>query len=164
MEPIPLFDNNSNQTLNENLCPICLDTMNIDNNIYTIPECNHKFHTDCIIGWFRSTHDTCPLCRSNRLANVSPYSHKNLFTMIINYSRRKNASKNVVKLVNKYKKYKNEIVKANKIRKEFEKNNKDLLQIHRKLKNKKWLLAQKVRIIKREILSIPIQSIKIIKK
>ena len=35
MEPIPLFDNNSNQTLNENLCPICLDTMNINNNIFS---------------------------------------------------------------------------------------------------------------------------------
>ena len=26
-------------------------------------ECGHKFHTECIVAWFRSGQSSCPLCR-----------------------------------------------------------------------------------------------------
>jgi len=44
------------------LCSICLST--IDANDYTL-ECNHKFHTKCIVEWFRKSKGNCPLCNHN---------------------------------------------------------------------------------------------------
>ena len=48
---------------NQEMCSICLNVMN--KGILTVLQaCNHTFHTDCIIGWFRrSLHGGCPLCR-----------------------------------------------------------------------------------------------------
>ena len=33
-------------------CAICREKL--ENNTYTVPECNHKFHTNCIMTWFRT--------------------------------------------------------------------------------------------------------------
>ena len=46
------------------MCSICLNVMN--KGILTVLQaCNHTFHTDCIVGWFRrSLHGGCPLCRN----------------------------------------------------------------------------------------------------
>ena len=35
-----------------NICPICVNPIKDDN--YTISECNHSFHLECIIKWWRS--------------------------------------------------------------------------------------------------------------
>jgi len=166
MDPIPLFENNrQSNSVDDNLCSICLEVMNINiNNIYTIPECNHIFHTNCIIEWFRSSHDTCPLCRSNRIINPSYYCHKNLFKIILDYSKRKNAPKKLVKIVDKYRKNKIKFDNSNKEFREFKKKNKELFRSFNIVKNKKFKFERNVRILKREILSIPIQYIKIIKK
>ncbi len=41
-------------------CSICLDD---EGELYTLPDCQHKFHVDCIMTWFRSGKNTCPLCK-----------------------------------------------------------------------------------------------------
>ena len=46
---------------NTNICLICEKTMN-DRTSYTIPECQHTFHADCIVNWFRSCKIVCPYC------------------------------------------------------------------------------------------------------
>ena len=48
--------------MNEDLCVICLSTLNEDDT-YNL-SCNHKFHTKCIIDWFRSesSKGNCPCC------------------------------------------------------------------------------------------------------
>ena len=46
--------------MNETTCAICHDPLETDK--YTIPECNHEYHTNCIITWFRTGKNTCPLC------------------------------------------------------------------------------------------------------
>lgn len=53
------------------LCPICLSTMDEPDKIYKL-DCNHKFHTDCIIEWFRKSKGNCPCCMDN------PYLDKNV--------------------------------------------------------------------------------------
>ena len=40
---------NTETTESTNLCAICLS--DLDNNEYTL-ECNHTFHTKCIVEWF----------------------------------------------------------------------------------------------------------------
>jgi hypothetical protein len=42
-------------------CAICFNKLN-GHDTYTIPECKHKFHTNCIMTWFRMGHSKCPLC------------------------------------------------------------------------------------------------------
>jgi hypothetical protein len=48
------YDNNDN-------CPICFLEINEKTNI-TITNCNHKYHTSCII---QCKNFTCPLCRND---------------------------------------------------------------------------------------------------
>jgi len=42
-------------------CPICRGALT--GAFHKLPECNHEFHTECVMQWFRSGHESCPLCR-----------------------------------------------------------------------------------------------------
>ena len=77
-------------------CAICHESGG--EQVYCIPECNHKYHTNCIMTWFRTGHDTCPLCNNqgvnhglndttwlNKLEALENYKHLRL------YSRRKDS-------------------------------------------------------------------------
>src|SRR5579871_73188 len=41
-------------------CSICLEP--ILKGKHTL-SCNHSFHTNCVINWFRTDHKSCPVCR-----------------------------------------------------------------------------------------------------
>lgn len=43
-------------------CAICFTEMH-DHDSHVLDECGHRFHTACVVTWFRSKHETCPLCR-----------------------------------------------------------------------------------------------------
>ena len=45
------------------VCAICLDNIESDEDTYVIRNCNHCFHRKCIIQWFAKS-NTCPCCRS----------------------------------------------------------------------------------------------------
>jgi hypothetical protein len=48
---------------NVDLCSIC--RMEFDENKTKLKKCNHSFHNDCILSWFKSINNyTCPLCRA----------------------------------------------------------------------------------------------------
>lgn len=34
------------------ICSICHN--DLEENVYTVPHCEHKFHSNCIISWFRT--------------------------------------------------------------------------------------------------------------
>ena len=61
------LSDSSNVDDNE-LCSICYHTMKHDES-HTL-ECEHKFHTGCILKWFRSKQDTCPLCREQPVVKL----------------------------------------------------------------------------------------------
>ncbi len=48
------------------LCAICHENIDLSDNssIYTLPECNHCYHTNCIMTWFRMGKNRCPLCNN----------------------------------------------------------------------------------------------------
>lgn len=48
----------------ENLCSICLDTLNEEKSIETLESCSHTFHMECLQKWFLRQ-GNCPLCRGN---------------------------------------------------------------------------------------------------
>uniref|UniRef100_A0A914I3J7 RING-type domain-containing protein n=1 Tax=Globodera rostochiensis TaxID=31243 RepID=A0A914I3J7_GLORO len=44
-------------------CAICLDEIDGDEMVRQLPACQHIFHTNCILAWFKQ-HITCPICRA----------------------------------------------------------------------------------------------------
>ena len=50
-----------NLSLVEQECLICKEDITISQN-YKLPECNHVFHTHCIVSWFRNGDSKCPYC------------------------------------------------------------------------------------------------------
>tara|TARA_B110000027_G_scaffold122614_1_gene137757 strand:+ start:1184 stop:1876 length:693 start_codon:yes stop_codon:yes gene_type:complete len=51
------------------ICSICFSNMSSEDS-HTLEECDHRFHTKCILKWFRSKQDTCPLCRKHPLVKL----------------------------------------------------------------------------------------------
>jgi len=46
--------------IKEGECLICLESFQVDE-VVTIINCNHKYHTHCLYSWFEKK-QTCPLC------------------------------------------------------------------------------------------------------
>ncbi len=57
-------------------CPICVGPYNNNDEISTIINCEHQFHTNCLNTWLRN-HNTCPLCRTNVLVNNNNNNNDN---------------------------------------------------------------------------------------
>jgi len=106
IQPINIFED-ENVTENKELCSICLDEIieeNVDT-IYTLETCNHKFHCKCILEMFISGYtDTCPLCRTLIQSTNNTYKDYDKFklNLIIRYTKKQNANKLIVKLVERY--------------------------------------------------------------
>jgi hypothetical protein len=56
------YDTTLLDTFNKD-CSICLDNFE-DNDKTVVLDCNHRFHRDCILNWFKKELN-CPLCRKN---------------------------------------------------------------------------------------------------
>ncbi len=57
----------------EPFCAICRNVLESDS-YHKLSECNHNYHSECIIQWFRKGNNLCPLCAdegSNK--RQSPY-------------------------------------------------------------------------------------------
>ena len=46
------------------MCQICMEPMNDITKVYKLTDCNHDFHTDCIVNWFRNDSPNCISCYS----------------------------------------------------------------------------------------------------
>jgi hypothetical protein len=51
-------------------CMICREEMECAH-CYTLPECNHKYHTHCLISWFRNGDPRCPYCGNKGVNNTN---------------------------------------------------------------------------------------------
>lgn len=162
MNPLPIFNQNNSEINYDIMCPIChVENMN-ENNSYSIKECNHKFHTDCIITWLRSNHSNCPICNGFQNTEISSYNRRmSMFKLIMSFSRRKTAPKKLKKMVDKYKKLKADSALSSRRYTLFKKENKTLLSEFRKLRMKKWASFRKTLKVKRDISSIPIEPLRI---
>jgi len=94
------------------ICCICHE--NLESETYTLPECNHTFHTNCIMTWFRapSGSNKCPLCNNsgiNKLKDLDNLHWSERQRAEENYkkvrasSRRKDCPKHLKKMIEKLK-------------------------------------------------------------
>ena len=86
-------------------CAICLEPL--INDLYTLPECSHNYHTNCIMNWFRSNHSNCPLCnnlginyrQAYQTSNNTSYGERRLwesyYKEAVRYAKKKDADKEI---------------------------------------------------------------------
>ena len=107
---------NLNEVTDMDSCPICFDNMNNPREIYTIENCNHRFHTKCVLEMFiQGFTDTCPMCRSiistsnSRFQDFEDFK----FKLLLKHSAKPNAN---ILIKNMVKKYKNNELKIRELR------------------------------------------------
>ena len=126
-------------------CPICCEVMEGESNTHTL-ECKHKFHTGCIMKWFRQGASTCPTCRDKGGGETS-LSYMDILdraSYLRRVARRKNAPKELKRV---YKKLLDAEKKEKHIKKElqtFRNENKELEKSFKLLRNKRWRAGRKV--------------------
>lgn len=57
-----------NVEFNDEECIICKEQLNSEET-YTLPECCHVYHTNCIVTWFRNGNSNCPHCGNKGINN-----------------------------------------------------------------------------------------------
>lgn len=55
-------------------CAVCLSEFEDNQELRTLPKCNHSFHVDCIDMWLYS-HPSCPTCRTNIMPSPEEHIH-----------------------------------------------------------------------------------------
>ena len=158
-------------------CMICKEELQCSQ-CYTLPECNHTYHTNCLITWFRNGDSRCPYCGNkginNKDASLSRLDRSKYYSLHyekqslidikkIVYLKKYDTDKNCLntrKLFDKITaleaKYKNECEKYN----EFKQSLKlsptlynDAKKKMGKMSTKKWQLAAQIRLEKYKIVN-----------
>lgn len=148
---------------NEDLpqCSICYTELGDDESlIYTVPGCNHKFHTNCIIPWYRASDGSCPYCRSNDQSGSWTHyisSRTNIISTWKRLARRKECPDFIKKKCTKITAAKKEVVESSRETAKFRKDHKDVIDMHNKLRRKNWSRRRRERMLERELLDLPQQ-------
>ena len=173
-------------------CSICQEEFTdfdelYETNTHKLEECGHKFHTTCIINWFRQGNQNCPNCGD---CGISAGSRKygfsrnwgwckpelrEKFATLRAYSKRKDApeklKKSIAKIAEMESKYKELLKKEREEKNKILENItlKDAVKMRSKQKNAKWDMEKKIARAKRRVTAWPIipiiiPKIKYIKK
>ncbi len=129
----------------EETCSICLNEFEENDQCHCLDECNHKFHTKCIVSWFRKA-STCPMCRDNTVEEIKEIPAYYLGARTVELrkiSRKKDAPKELKKQVAKLKKIEADIKERAKALSEFRKENKEVIDTFNRLRQKYWNLKSK---------------------
>ena len=126
--------------MNENCCSICLQEYQDNEQTYTLDACGHKFHTKCIIDWFRMA-STCPCCRNNNIENfdnIPAFALRERGKELRKISRRDNAPPELKRLVDRLKTIEDKLKNKNIEYKQFKKEKKEILLTDKKYMREKW--------------------------
>ena len=115
--------------MNEEMCVICAS--NNDEERCTLNDCGHRFHANCIVGWFRIK-KTCPLCRSvgKPLRICDIHIRANLLRR---KALEKEASKELKRLANALRKMELKSKEARAALRTYDREHRSILAMHRKL-------------------------------
>jgi len=153
--------------MNGEICSICyepLENIETSNKIYSL-ECNHKFHTDCIMKWFRNKNSSCPLCNDSINYELNYTDKITAINDIKKLGRTKNCPTKIKQILLKLKKNKIKQKETQLEFKNFKNTYKNELKQYSKLKSDRWKFSRKKRQIERELIGfVKINPIYIIKK
>ena len=62
----------------EEKCPICYEPFDMEQ-IFSLPECGHTFHTNCIYHWARLGNNNCPYCNNTGQTNDTNSENSNQY-------------------------------------------------------------------------------------
>ncbi len=150
--PISVIDTAGSSADQTADCAICTEPMT-GHDCHSLEPCNHRFHSGCIIQWFRDKNSSCPLCRQRHFsfrANIhsgASFDRLSGFERIAfqKYVKSPKANKKVIRLFHKYLKAIETRKAWAKEVKEFKAAHKDILEQYQKLRSKEWGLDSKVR-------------------
>lgn len=142
------------------ICAICHEDLTCE--LYTLPECNHTFHTNCIMTWFRAPtgSNKCPLCNNsgvNKLSDLDNLHWSERQRAAENYkrvrasSRRKDCPKHIKNMIGKLKKIENQQKERIKNFKDFKKTKfpdktaDEIYKEYMKFRRDKWRFYRRIR-------------------
>lgn len=145
-------------------CSICLEPMEDNDASTTTLECQHTFHSSCLIPWFRRT-GACPLCReaADQDERKTFRSMEAMFKLKKSLSRRKDAPKRLKQLVAIHKRKMENVKKAKREYREWKKTEEgkkftELRKKNLKLQNRTWFYPRfrNRRCVERQIALYPV--------
>ena len=88
----------------DNKCPICLKNLH-SSQVVTLT-CGHKFHTACVIQWFRTGSPSCPCCRAapDSTGFARWRDRRSRLRLMLQFGRRKNAPLSLKRLIDRRRK------------------------------------------------------------
>ena len=127
----------------EPICVICQESLS-QYQTYKLPECNHEFHTHCIVTWFRHNNYTdnqqdgrCPCCgnaginnnnnRQGRSWMKCSKGEKSKLNFILKEGKKPNAPKILTDLISKYYKKQEQLNLCEEKKRDFKKTLKKLI-------------------------------------
>ena len=144
----------------DDVCSICLDSLNKEQT-YELPECGHKYHTNCIFHWLRCGHNKCPYCGNMGSTNSesdNDYSYhsysKDQYIILRRFSRNKNAPSELKNLVEQLKKLEQKQKSLSKELNEIKRKKgifKDLQKLYHKKQHNFWHTQSRIRRLKKNI-------------
>ena len=141
--------------MENHLCSICYENIDDNKSSYSL-ECNHIFHTDCIMKWFRLKNENCPLCNSNEIDTTNlKYGIKlECIKEIKKLYKKKNCPIKLAKQIEKIKKAEIRRKDYDKEFRLFKQEYKDLILKYKNYRSKSWQKYCKVKEEENKLLAL----------
>lgn len=138
---VDLFNLNLKDDCEE--CMICKEELSCYS-CYELPECKHKYHTHCLITWFRNGDSRCPYCGNKGINNINNNKQNNNF--YCGYKKTNFYESNFINDLRKYayNKKNEKNINAISLKKKFKKI-KDMEKLYKELKKQNIEFKQKLK-------------------
>lgn len=125
-------------------CAICYEELDEDSTP-SLDGCEHKFHQQCIVRWFRAGNKKCPLCNNLGIDTTDMMNRVKVKTIqeIKKLGRRKACPPDLKKTIGLLRDNERQAKEAKRDIADFKKLHKELYKQHRTLSNKRFKLWQK---------------------
>ena len=158
LQPVALFvDGRTLHPQEVTNCAICTEECKEDT--HTIPECQHTFHSSCLIAWFRTGQSSCPMCRGQQ--HQAYPRNTSLLQMVTRYAKRKTAPVAVKRMYKKYTDANTAYKEIKAARQAFKREHAQLFRQWEAMRTREYRAHTKFRNAKYDLMSIPIIPVRV---